>query len=93
MPETALPARKGVKSFFWGAPGGLCVSFLDVTDPRRAATPKKWPTAGADGLKQRLAPSPVGYFVARFSFVSLLQFSRRENMGCAFVCFVLTNSQ
>ena len=35
------PSVERWEIFFLGAPGGLCVSFLDCTDPRRVGVPKK----------------------------------------------------
>jgi len=35
------PSAVRCEIFFFGAPGGLCVSFLDGTDPRHAGDPQK----------------------------------------------------
>jgi len=65
--EAALPARKGMKSFFFGAHGGLCASFLDGTDPRRAATPKNAgrPLARTAQASPHVVGLPVSFAKAR----------------------------
>ena len=77
----ALPARKGVKSFFLVAPWGLCVFVPRRHRPQpQRRTPKAMPTAGADGLKQ--IPPSISWQTYRrhvFSILDLFPIEYRLN--------------